>query len=451
MLEKILTFITHRRYLIVLLGIISIAIVTSLYLTAGMPKPALRMTEESQVGAFGPIIIQFRNTIVASKVENFLRLEPAVKGVWTWNEKQAIFRPESAFQIGETYTLRLNKGAMDESGHSLKTEVAWTFTIRAADIVYLGQTASSPEVWLAEINNTIQRPLTETGGNVNDFAVFPSGDQVVYSATNSQGGADLWTVDRNGKNHTQLLDCGPDACIQPSVAPDETAVTFSRQNQTFLQGEIWLLDLSTGRAEALYKDQHISGIDPNWSPQGRYLQFYDTDFAQIRVLDLATNRVILIPTDQQAIGSWSPDGQNLLFTRAESSEIGLPYVRIYVADLATGNIHPLVEADLGQVDSSLPVYSPNGQSLVMAIRGLTGSANKQLWLIPLDGSANQPITDDPGASFAAYRWDPNGDRLVFQRLQLQSSQSRPQVMVWSRENGTLEVVAEDAARPQWLP
>ena len=248
-----------------------------------------------------------------------------------------------------------------------------------------------------------------------------------------------------------MLDCGTDSCLQPSVAPDETAVLFSRQSQSFPQGEIWLIDLTTGKAEALYPDQQISGIDPNWSPQGRYLQFYDPDFAQIRVLDLTTNRVILIPTDQQAIGSWSPDGQNLLFTRAESSEIGLPYVRIYEAELATGDIQPLQEADLGQVDSSLPVYSPDGQSLIMAIRGLAGSPNKQLWLIPLNGDANQPITEDPGASFAGYKWDPNGNQLAFQRLQLQSSQSRPQVMVWLRESGELKIIAEDAARPQWLP
>jgi len=451
MLKNILSYFTHRHYLVVLAGFLTIGIVTLLYLTAGMPKPVLKMTEEGQVGAFGPVIIKFPNPVVASKVENFLRFEPAVQGVWTWNENQVSFNPDPAFQTGARYTLRLEKGARDELGHRLKADVTWTFTIRAAGIVYMGQTASSPELWLADGIHYDQRPLTDTGGKIRDFAVFPSGNQVVYSVTNAQGGADLWTVERNGKNHTRLMDCGPDTCLQPSVAPDETAVIFSRQNQIFPQGEIWLLDLTTGKAEALYKDQQISGIDPNWSPKGRYLQFYDSDYEQIRVLDLTSNRVILIPTGQQAIGSWSPDGQNLLFTRAESSEIGLPYVRIYVAELATGDIHPLMEADLGQVDASLPVYSPDGQSLVMGVRGLAGSANKQLWLIPLDGRANQPITDDPGASFAAYRWDPNGNRLVFQRLQLQSSQSRPQVMMWLRESGEFRIIAEDAARPQWLP
>ncbi len=451
MLKKTITLIFRQRYILILIVLVSTGIGIFLYQTVGMPKPRLKTNDNGQMGAYGPIVLQFRTLVVPTTIENYLSLEPAVQGTWTWDGNQAIFRPETAFQSGVTYTIRLLKGASDEAGHLLKADASWSVSIRAADVVYLGQTASSPELWLADGSTYDQHSLTDTGGNVQDFAVFPSGDQVVYSVTNTQGGADLWVVDRSGKTHTKLLDCGLDACLQPSVAPDETAVVFSRQSQTFPQGEIWLLDLETGKAEALYKDQRISGIDPNWSPKSRYLQFYDPDYAQIRLLDLTTNRVILIPTDQQGIGSWSPDGRYLLFTRAESSEIGLPYVRIYEANLGTGDIQPMQEADLGQVDASLPIYSPDGQSLIMAVRGLAGSANKELWLIPLDGKPNQAITNDPGASFAAYQWDPNGNRLAFQRLQLQTSQSRPQVMIWLPESGVLKTIAEDAARPQWLP
>jgi Tol biopolymer transport system component len=451
MLEKLLFFLAHRRFILILVVLMSLGLVVWLYLAAGMPKPILKTSEDGQMGAYGPIILLFRSPVVASRVEDYLNLEPAVQGKWTWNGNQVLFRPETAFQIGTTYTLKLLKGASDETGRSLKADMTWSVSIRAPEIVYLGQTASMPEVWVADGSNNTQRQLTDTGGNVQDFAIYPNGDHVVYSVTNTRGGVDLWAVDRSGENQTKLLDCGNDSCLQPSVAPDETAIVFSRKSQTFPQGEIWLLDLTTAKADALYKDQQISGIDPNWSPHGSFLQFYDPDFAQIRVLDLLSNRVILIPTGQQAIGSWSPDGQTLLFTRAESSEIGLPYVRIYEANLVTGEIRPMQGMDLGQVDASLPVYSPDGQTLVMAVRGLAGSPNKQLWLIPLDGRPNQAITDDPGASFAAYRWDPNGNQLVFQRLQLQSSQSRPQVMTWLRESGEFKIVAEDAARPQWLP
>lgn len=417
----------------------------------GMSPPELLLPAERQIGALGPLVLEFHQNEAVGDVAAFLRLEPAVEGKWTSDGNQVTFRPVRAFLAGQTYTLRLEKGIRDASGRSLKSEAVWTFQVRAPQILYLGEATHAPEVWLADDSGNLGKPLSHTAGGVQDFAGFSSGERVVYAATNSQGGVDLWLVDRNGENERKVLDCGVDSCVQPAVAPDESAILFSRRSQSAALGEIWSYDLQTGESAALYTDSQISGIEPDWSPQGRYLQFYEPEFSRIRVLDLETNRVILIPTEQEMIGAWSPDGSRLLFTRAESTEIGVPFVRIYAADLATGDIHLVEASDHGQVDASLPVFTPDGKDLVIGLRGLVGSANKQLWLVPLDDRASQPITEDAGASFAAYSWDPNGRQLVFQRFQLESSQSTPQVMTWQRETKTFQVIAEDAAQPQWLP
>lgn len=418
---------------------------------AGMVEPELDLPEEGQVGAYGPLVLVFSQPVSADQVETYLHLEPAVVGDWSWEERQASFRPAQALKAGTSYTLRLGQGAMDEAGRTLKADVTWTFTVRAADILYLGQATSRPEVWLADSTGDAVRPLTETGGQVQDFAAFPGGERVVYSVANDQGGVDLWVVDRRGEEQHPLLDCGPDHCLQPAVAPDESAIVFSRRSAAVPQGEIWTLDLISGQSAALYPDQQVSGIEPDWSPQGRYLQFYEPDAEQIRVLDLEKGKLILIPTSQQGAGSWSPNQEQLLFTRAESSALGLPFVRVYAVELATGEINLLEAADLGQVDSSLPVFSPDGELLVLALRGLAAAANKQIWLFSLDGSSSQAVTADGSASFAACVWDPGGERLAFQRLKLESSQSKPQVMTWQRASGTFTLVAEDAAWPQWLP
>lgn len=419
--------------------------------SSGMQPPELVRPAGDSLGAFGPVVLKFRQPVNGTNVESNLRFEPAIEGNWTWEGNQASFRPTMSFQIGQTYTLRLLSGVADEQGRILSKDAIWTFTVRAAEVVYLGQVGSGLEVWLANPDTGEKYPLTSTGGKVQDFAGFPGGEQVVYSSENDSGGADLWLVDRLGKNARMLFDCGTDTCVQPTVALDETAITYSRRTNEVPQGEIWLFDLVTGKNEPLYADQAITGIEPNWSPQGRYLQFYDPEYAQLRVLDLINDRVILIPTNQEAVGSWSPDGQKILFTRAESSEFGPPFVKVYQADLSSGDISPVEISSLGQVDSSRPIFSPDGSSLVMALRGLAGSANKQLWLVALDGSNVQAITDDPAASFAAYAWDPDGTQLVFQRLQLETSQSRPQVMLWRKADGKMTVLAENAAWPQWLP
>lgn len=452
-MSSILTQSRGSRRVILLLVLLSSVLGMILWVNKyrGMSVPKLVRPSSGQSGAFGPVVLSFEQPGNGSRIEPYLRLEPDVAGKWSWEGNLASFRPEQAFQIGRTYTLRLLNGASDMQDRILKKDVSWNFTIRAAAVVYLGQVATNPEVWLVEPTTGTSMPLTATGGKVQDFAIYPSGEWVVFSAKNDSRGIDLWVVDRKGENAHRLLDCAIDACVQPSVAPDETTITFSRRSAKTPHGEVWMVDLETGKSEVLYVDQTISGIEPNWSPQGRYLQFYDPDYAQLRVLDLTSDRVILIPTNQQAVGSWSLDGQKLMFTRAESSEFGPAFVRVYEADLLTGDIRLVEISSLGQVDSSRPIFSPDGKSLVMALRGLMGSANKQLWLVALDGSTIQAITNDPTASFAAYNWDPNGNQLAFQRLQLETSQSRPQVMLWLRQDGMISILAEDGAWPQWLP
>lgn len=418
---------------------------------AGMPEPGITFADHGQMGAYGPLTLELRAPVSADEFEKNIRWEPSVAGKWVWNETKASFWPDAPFQIGQTYTLTIIKGLKDETGRSLRVDGSWPFTIRNPAILYLGQATSAPEIWLANEQGREARQFTQSGGKILDFAAFPSGSQVVYSATNEQGGADLWLVDRGGGSGRKLLDCAADLCMQPAVAPDESAITFSRIRESAPLGEIWLFDLSSGESEALYKDQVVSGIDPDWSPQGQYLQFYDPEFSRIHILDLKNNRVSLVSTNQQGIGSWSPDGQKLLITRSENTAFGVPYVEFYEVNLASGEAELIHPADLGQVDASRPIYTPDGTALAMALRGLVDSPNKQLWLAPLDGHESQPITDDPGASYAAYSWDSSGTILLFQRFQLESSQSKPQVMIWQKDTRSFIEVAQDAASPQWLP
>jgi len=114
-------------------------------------------------------------------------------------------------------------------------------------------------------------------------------------------------------------------------------------------------------------------------------------------------------------------------------------------DLLTAALLPIIMI-FGHVLEERSVIG--SQEAIHALGKLTRSHAR---LVQADGSGASPITDDPRASFAAYRLGPAGGRLVFQRLQLESSQSRPQVMLWNQIDGSISIVAEDGAWPQWLP
>jgi len=130
--------------------------------------------------------------------------------------------------------------------------------------------------------------------------------------------------------------------------------------------------------------------------RGHSLQFYDPEFSEIRVLDLHDDRVILIPTDQQAIGSWSRDEQTLLFTRAESSEIGLPIVRIYQRIWAQVNFTAGTRPTWELWMPAVLFFHRMVNLWSWQLRPLAGAQNKQLWLVQADGSGASPITDDRG-------------------------------------------------------
>jgi hypothetical protein len=69
----------------------------------------------------------------------------------------------------------------------------------------------------------------------------------------------------------------------------------------------------------------------------------------------------------------------------------------------------------------------------------------------LDGSARSEVTHDPVANHAAYQWDAQGARLVYQKLRLDCSCNLPQVIVWQRDTGETHTLGDDAILPRWIP
>lgn len=108
-------------------------------------------------------------------------------------------------------------------------------------------------------------------------------------------------------------------------------------------------------------------------------------------------------------------------------------------------------ADENNIDFSLPQVAADGEWAVVALRLVYGSPSKQLWLIRLDGSDYQLITDEPQFTHSSYRWDSAGEKLVFQRLKLGSSSSLPQILLWDQAQEDTVLLAEDAFLPHWAP
>lgn len=330
--------------------------------------------------------------------------------------------------------------------------------IREPEILYLAP-SEAPELWRVTANNGRPVSLTETGGRVFDYAVSKDGEWIAYSAQNEVGGMDLWETNRDGNSLRQLLPCGADWCINPEYAPDGSRLVYSRRQASGLPGaqpgapRLWLLDRETLETGALYDDPNMGGFEPSWSPDGRYLAFFDGLSQGLRLYDFETRKDILIDSEMGMTGTWAPDGQRILYNQYEiTSE--QPSVSIYELNVQNGESRKILGGDTEPSDYSIPAYAPDGKMLALALRPFSGNPGKQLWLVPIEnGQPGTPrqITFDPVYNHAGYHWPPDGTMLVFQRLKLGSSRSLPEIAVWDMHSEETRVVASDAFQPRWLP
>ncbi len=403
----------------------------------------------AQTGAWGPIGVTFDRPMQASSVSARFRLEPDAPGTWRWDGQTAWFIPKTALEPGTTYTARLGAGVTSAQGDATRRETVWRFQVRPAEVVYLSPVRGAREVWRSGAGGASPRALTATGGRVIDYAVSKDGEQIVYSARNDGGGADLWLMNRDGKNARLAAGCGEDTCRMPAWSPDGGFVAYSRERAGDRKSRIWTLELRTGIAGQLYQSDQAQGIDPSFAPDGERLAFYDPAIDSLRVRSLVDGSEVIIRTAQEGGATWSADGKQMFYLDEQAATL-IPRNVVVRFDFTGRKAEVLLGKQADPSDYGPAEVTADGKELVVGYELAGGTPSQQLWLFRADGTPVQAITDDPMISNGAYHWDPAGAQLVFQRSRL-SSEAAPEVWVWERSSEKLTLIAENAGQPAWLP
>jgi Tol biopolymer transport system component len=407
-----------------------------------------------EVNASGRIGLEFAEPMQARTVEPQFEIEPPTLGKLQWEGQRLWFAPDRPFQPGLSYTARLKAGALSEQGRSRKLDVIWSFRARTPWIVYLSPVNPPRQLWRIRSTGGDAQRLTNAGVNVQDFAVSPNGQLIVYSQINPQRGSDLRLMTGEGQAPYLLVNCGVNLCARPAWSPDGTRIAYNRHGIGLTPGSlgpprVWIVEAATGQAAPLYEDSQIIGSNPSWSPDGQRMATLGWLVSEIRVLNLQTRQEVVLPNILSRMGTWSPDGQRMLLSDLilEGNQ-ALPTLN--VTDFTTLVTTPI----LTQTTTSayvMPAWSPSGDWVAAGRRPPDGSPGRQLWLMRPDGQESRAITNDPQYVFDDHQWDPWGQGLLFLRFEPNKPYFRPEIVVWSMATGKTKVLARDTMMPAWQP
>ena len=234
---------------------------------------------------------------------------------------------------------------------------------------------------------------------------FSNTGTLVYLSGGVQGvQRKLVWVDRNGAE--QPLSAPPHGYRTPRISPDGRRIAIAG-----VDADVWLYDLDR---DTLTRLTFQGGTVPAWAPDGKYVTFasggnaYSTNlFRQAADGSGSVESLTSFAQDQHNSGSWSPDGQVLLF-----EEVNPTTNRdVWIFNLRDHKSQPLLHT---QFNETAPEFSPDGHWLAYAsdesgryeiyVQPYPGLGSK--WQISTEGGT-EPRWARDGEIF--YR---NGDKMM---------------------------------------
>jgi WD40 repeat protein len=385
------------------------------------------------IGSTGPISIDKGKIPFNVDEDITVQITPFIE-FWLESADEAlIVIPDESLEIGKEYNIIITK---DELSYIHKT------IVRQPCLVYLGNVSNEPEIWQFCGQESIS--LTQTEGRVVDYAVSSSGSWMVYAVRNEKDGADIWKMDREGKNKEKVYTCGEVICDNLAIDPSGLKIALQTKGP---DGELILFSINENQAILIEKG-NISNID--FSPNGQFLRYFESNKGYLRVLNIDNKNLIqTVESDTDLIGSWRNDSSSFLFGM-QNYWGGIAGIEVFEADVGTGSLTKLFDGQELSINYFQPTYFKNENLVVLVRMGFSGNS-KQIWVTDEDGAKIFELTNDHQYDYSALSWNSAEEKLAFQRYLLTRSDSLPEVWIWENQNNRFQLIAKNAARAIWIP
>src|SRR5215204_5714103 len=230
----------------------------------------------------------------------------------------------------------------------------------AMAVLFLASALLSPE------------PSAQTTSPDGKIVYVKQGTEPSDNCDLQSGCDDLWVMDADGTNQTNLTDTPNRSDYQPAWAPSGAQLTFVREVEgqiIFEQPDIFVMDTDPATNDAINLTKtDESESHPDWSPDGAKIAFSG------------------VRNSGWEIVTMDPDGQN---------------EEILTGDGFDGN-------------DEAPDWSPDGTKVVFMKESQVGGCCEpwEIWAVNRDGSGDTNLTNDPSYDMGP-SWSPDGSEIIF--------------------------------------
>jgi Tol biopolymer transport system component len=250
-----------------------------------------------------------------------------------------------------------------------------------------------------DLDNSQVTPLT--GGTSTEWfpACSPDGSQVLYWS-NAEGGVyNLWKINLDGSNRTQLTydDTNTLKTSDQNLLVNDAASWSADGKRIYyaINGNIWVMDWDGFNPETVLNGH--SALCPVPSPDGKSVVFItnadDTVYNlwSVTLSDKTVNKLTSYTDWNVGSPSFSKDGRRILFNLYKSD-----MTQVYTVDAADGS-NPI---NLTQNNRSLcPRFAQNDKKIVFCSYGTGEDVGLEVYLMNANGTEiGKSLTPDGGSS-----------------------------------------------------
>ena len=173
--------------------------------------------------------------------------------------------------------------------------------------------------------------------------------------------------------------------LDPAVSPDGRTLAFDSTRDG--EERIWIKDLTSGSESVLVRRRSAL---PIFSPDGTSLLFLSNGpdrVSDMYRISLATREERLVARNA-TMGDWAPDGRSVAFLRGDDEAL-IGAGELVAVDLESGRERTLHSDPENRLD--LPVWSPDGTRVALALLTLQSGLNDRLGLLDLASGALEEI------------------------------------------------------------